>query len=245
MMSINKKSLLPLYHQVEEKLRQDIVNKVYLPSQPIPAESQLQKKFKVSRETVRKAVNNLVLAGLLEKRKGVGTFVTRPGIVHRIGHLYGSSEEISARGMTPGTTFIEKKEVNPPESIRREMNLERGGKVIKIKRIRFANKEPIAVFTSYLPKNFVPDLTLITFKDNSLYKTLGQQFNLFPSEGDEVIEVGSVGIEDAEYLQIPNGSSVLVVKRLTYLENERIIEKLIALYRSDKFIYRVKLRWRT
>ena len=77
MMSIDKQSLLPLYHQVEESLRQNIADGVYLPDQPMPPEIELQKRFNVSRETVRKAVNNLVLAGLVEKRKGVGPFITR------------------------------------------------------------------------------------------------------------------------------------------------------------------------
>ena len=121
MMSINKQSLLPLYHQVEESLRYDIANGVFLPDQPIPTEIELKKNFNVSRETVRKAVNNLVLAGLVEKRKGIGTFVTHPKIVHRVGHIYGSTEEILVRGMTPGTSFIEKKEIRTSESMRREM----------------------------------------------------------------------------------------------------------------------------
>ena len=76
MMSVNKQSLLPLYHQVEESLRQNIADGVYLLDQPMPPEIELQKRFNVSRETVRKAVNNLVLAGLVEKIRGVGTFVT-------------------------------------------------------------------------------------------------------------------------------------------------------------------------
>jgi GntR family transcriptional regulator len=76
MMNIDKHSLLPLYHQVEENLRRDIANRLYQPDQPIPTEIALQKKYDVSRETVRRAVNNLVLAGLVEKRKGVGTFAT-------------------------------------------------------------------------------------------------------------------------------------------------------------------------
>ncbi|MBW1867720.1 MAG: GntR family transcriptional regulator [Deltaproteobacteria bacterium] len=74
MMSVDKQSLLPLYHQVEESLRQNIADGVYLPDQPIPTEIALQKKYDVSRETVRRAINNLVLAGLVEKSKGCGNF---------------------------------------------------------------------------------------------------------------------------------------------------------------------------
>ena len=243
-MPVNKESLLPLYHQVEESLRQDIVNRVYIPGTPIPTETELQKRFNVSRETVRKAVNNLVLTGLVEKRKGVGTFVARPKIVHRTGHLYSSTEEILARGMTPDTAFIEKKEFEPPESMRREMKLEKGVNVIKVKRVRFVNDEPVAILRSYLPKDLAPDLVQVKFENNSLYKTLEQVYNLELNEGDEVIEAGSTEANDAKLLGIPKGSPILVVKRLTYLDNGRVIEKLIALYRSDKFTYQVKLKGR-
>ena len=68
-MSVNRNSLLPLYHQVEEHLRQDIANGVYRADHPIPTELELQEKFNVSRETIRKAVANLVLSGLVEKRR--------------------------------------------------------------------------------------------------------------------------------------------------------------------------------
>jgi len=67
-MSVDKNSLLPLYHQVESCIREDIANRTYLPDQPILTELELQEKFNVSRETVRKAINNLVFAGLVEKR---------------------------------------------------------------------------------------------------------------------------------------------------------------------------------
>ena len=244
MTSINRESLLPLYHQVEEALREDIGNKRYLPGQTIPTEIELQGLFDVSRETIRKAVANLVLAGLLEKRKGLGTFVAHPKIVHRLGRLYASTEEILARGTTPGTTFIEKKEIVPPETMRREMNLKRGDNVIKIKRLRFADEKPVAVLSSYLPSDLVPDLVQVEFRNNSLYMTLEEIYGFKLDEADEVIEAGSIGKKDAKWLEIPEKTPILAVKRLTYLDSGRIIEKLTALYRSDKFKYMVKLKGR-
>ncbi len=243
-MSVDKNSLLPLYHQVESCIRKDIANKIYLPDQLIPTELELQKQFSVSRETVRKAINNLVFAGLVEKRKGVGTFITHPKIVHRVGYVYGSYEEILARGMIPTTTFIEKKEIKPPEIMRKEMVLEKGASVIKIKRLRLANEEPVAILSSYLPMDLVPDLAQVKFENNSLYHTLEKVYHLKLNESNEIIEAGSITGKDANWLQIKKGSPILVVKRLTYLNDSRVIEKLTALYRSDKFKYQVKLKGR-
>lgn len=243
-MSINRNSLLPLYHQVEETIRHEIATNVYLPGQAIPTETELQERYDVSRETVRKAVANLVLAGLLEKRKGVGTFVTSPKIVHRLGSLYGSTEEIMARAATPGTTFIERKEINASTAMIQEMKIPNGSKITKVKRLRFANEEPVAILSSYLPSDLVPDMVRIKFKNNSLYKTLEESYGLRLAEADEVIEAGSISKRDAKWLDIPEKTPILVVKRLTYLDNGRVIEKLTALYRSDRFKYQVKLKGR-
>ena len=244
MMFNPKNTLIPLYYQVEESLRQDITKKVYAQGDPIPTEIELQKQFSVSRETVRKAVNNLVLSGLVEKKRGIGTFVCGQKIVHRIGHLYSSSDEILARGLTPGTIFIEKKEIVLSGTKRREMQLKKGINVIKIKRVRFANGEPVAILSSYVAKDLVPDIARIEFVNDSLYKTLEGIYHLNLSEGDEIIEAGSVKGNDAKLLKIESGSPVLVVKRLTYLDNMQVIEKLTAIYRSDRYKYQVKLKGR-
>ena len=236
---------IPLYFQLKESIRKKIVDKIYLPEQPIPTELQLQKEYSVSRVTVRRAVSDLVLDGLLIKNRGVGTYVARPKIIHRTGSIYGSTEELLARGIKPGTKFLEKREMVPSERIRREMALDKGVRVFKIKRLRLADNEPVAILTSYVNKDLVPDLLKIPFKDDSLYRTLEEIYHLTLYECDEMIEAAMIEGKDASLLGLGKSGPVLVVKRLTYLDNLRIIEKLIAFYRSDKFKYQVKLRGRS
>ncbi|MCP4405745.1 MAG: GntR family transcriptional regulator [bacterium] len=241
---INKNIPMPLYYQVSETIRQRIAQNIYLPGQPIPTEIQLQEEFTVSRETIRKAVNNLVTEGLIEKVRGKGTFVAQSKIVHRIGSIYGSTEEIVARGRIPTTTFLEKSEFSPPDNMRREMGLNASQRAVKIRRLRCTDNKPAAILTSYLPVDLVPNITHTEFIDGSLYKTLEGVYHLILSEADEVIEAGSVGEQEADLLKIQKDSPILVVKRLTFLENLRVIEKLKAFYRSDVFKYQVKLKGR-
>jgi len=245
MMSLlNKNIPVPLYYQVAESIRQNIAQNVYQPGQPIPTEVKLQEEFNVSRETVRKAVNDLVAEGLVEKIRGKGTYVAQYKIAHRIGSIYGCTEEIIVRGMVPTTKFLETIEFIPPESMRHEMGLSTSVQVAKISRLRYANNKPVAILTSYVPTDLAPDIAHIKFINDSLYKTLEGVYHLVLSEADEVIEAGSVGEKEANILEIEDDSPVLVVKRLTYLENMRVIEKLIALYRSDAYKYTVKLKGR-
>ena len=121
------------------------------------------------------------------------------------------------------------------------MELSKEVNVIKVKRVKFVDEEPVAILSSYLPKDLVPDLVRVKLRDDSLYKTLEDIYDLRLSEGDEIIEAGSIRAKDAVLLGIKKASPVLVVNRLTYLDNGRVIEKLTALYRSDKYKYQVKL----
>ncbi len=241
---LNKNNPMPLYYQVAEIIRQRIVQNVYQIGQTIPTEILIQEEFGISRETARKAVSVLITEGLVEKIRGKGTYVTAPKIVHRIGSVYGSFEEIIAQGMIPSTKFLKIIEFPPPKSMRSEMQLNDSVEVVKVKRLRYANDNPAAILTSYLPVDLVPGLAQVNFSNESLYQTLEKNYHLTLSEADEIIEADSVDEKEARLLKIKKNSPVLVVKRITYLENMRVIEKLIAMYRSDIFKYRVKLKGR-
>ncbi len=245
MLTLNKNAPVPLYFQVAESIRDRIAKNLYRRETPIPTEIQLQEEYDVSRETVRKAINELVVEGLLEKIRGKGTYVAAPKIVHRIGSIYGSSEEIIARGMRPSTKFLEKSEIVPSDVIREEMGLTPSDTVVRVRRLRYAEDKPVAILISYLPAELVPDIARIDFVNGSLYKTLEDVYHLVLAEADEVIEALSIGEKEAGLLEIKINSPVLVVNRLTYLDNMRVIEKLVALYRSDAFKYQVKLQGRT
>ncbi|MGH8006555.1 MAG: GntR family transcriptional regulator, partial [Candidatus Binatia bacterium] len=68
----------PLYAKVETSLADDISAGILLTGSQLPPEDRLIERFGVSRTTVRKAIENLVARGLVEIRRGKGTFVAQP-----------------------------------------------------------------------------------------------------------------------------------------------------------------------
>lgn len=74
---INKNSPVPIYHQLEEYIKQQIENGILLEEAVIPSEREFAEKFQISRMTVRQAINNLVSEGYLTRQKGRGTFVNK------------------------------------------------------------------------------------------------------------------------------------------------------------------------
>jgi len=245
MSELNRNTPMPLYFQVAENIREKITQNIYQLGKHIPTETQLQNEYNVSRETIRKAISDLVAEGLIEKVRGKGTFVVEPKIVHRIGSIYGCTEEMLGRGMVPSTKLLEIVELSPPESMRIEMRLTGSAKIIKLKRLKYADNKPVAILTSYIPSELVPGICQDNFMDGSLYKTFEQVYHHVLSKAEEVIEAGSAGEQEAHTLEIQKNSPLLVANRLTYLENGSVIEKLIAFYRSDVYKYNVKMEGRT
>src|SRR5882757_3374151 len=90
----------PLYERVESVLADDIADGSLLPEAQLPPEEGLIERFKVSRTTVRKAIQNLIERGLVEVRRGKGTFVTQPKITQELTELTGFVEDMRALGET-------------------------------------------------------------------------------------------------------------------------------------------------
>ena len=106
----------PLYERVESVLAGDIADGSLPPETQLPSEDGLIERFKVSRTTVRKAIQNLVERGIVEVRRGKGTFVTRPKITQALTELTGFVEDMQAMGRTPTARLLDKRIVAADEA---------------------------------------------------------------------------------------------------------------------------------
>jgi DNA-binding GntR family transcriptional regulator len=82
-MKIDPNSSKPLHLQAEEILRRLIEENDYKNGKLLPSETDMSKQLNISRNTLRQAINKLVIEGLLIRKKGVGTKVAKKGIVRR------------------------------------------------------------------------------------------------------------------------------------------------------------------
>ena len=105
--NMNPNSIVPLYEQVAEFLKRDIENGVYNATGKIPTEAELAEQYKVSRITIRKAMDNLVGDGLVEKKQGKGTFIRRQKFAKDIKNLQSFSEMCRHMNMKPGGQMLE------------------------------------------------------------------------------------------------------------------------------------------
>ncbi|MFZ7332947.1 GntR family transcriptional regulator [Streptococcus pluranimalium] len=142
-------SKIPLYIQIKDYLKGEILNGKYKAGQKIPTEPDIGKLFDVSRVTVRKAIDELVSEGYLVKKQGKGTFVNHKRVQRKMSFVKSFSQSCLDIGLIP-SSIVEKIEViNPSEEIAKKLNITIQDKVIYIQRKRFADDVAIFLENNY------------------------------------------------------------------------------------------------
>ncbi len=230
---IYKDSVIPLYHQLKEILRAQILTRIYKPHQQIPSEHELQKTYGLSRATIRKAIDGLVRDGLIYRLHGKGSFVAPPK-ENQIITLDSFTENMRALGFSQATVVLENKLIREvPAEIAQKLGLERQEAVMKVERLRYLDGEPILVATSYLPAYICPGLEDADLT-GSLYRVLAEEYNVVPSWGEDFIEPVIIEKEAAERLGTEAGSAALLIERHAYTADNDLVEICYSLIRGDK-----------
>lgn len=237
---LNEKAPIALYYQLKEILVEKIKSNEWEIDSKIPTERELCDLYKVSRITVRQALEELENEGFLYRKQGKGTFVTAPKIEQRLSNFYSFSEEIRNMGYTPDTKIIDFKIIASDEVIAKHFN-KNGANLYCIKRLRLANNEPFAIETSYIPCDICPGLTAAEIAAKGLYNTMKTKYDLIPNEAIETFEAVIINPGDASHLNVNKNSPGLLLERTTYA-NQRIVEFCHGIIRGDRYKYRVTLK---
>lgn len=239
--NIDTNSKIPLYLQLEEIVKHEITGRQYKVGDIIPNETELQNKYKVSRSTVRKAIEDLTLEGLLVKKQGRGTFICTPKVTQNLNLITSFGETLLAMGYSPKTKVIKMAEIKAPPKVAEAFGLEPGTKVKYIYRIYLANDEPIAIMINYLAPSVAPDISIDDLSKHSLYQVLENKYGIVLDSAIEVIEARNASESEAKALNIVKSSPLLKTVRITYFPNGSPIEYVIVKSCGYRYSYSLKL----
>jgi GntR family transcriptional regulator len=232
---------VPLYRQIQADLRERIGSGQLAPGSQLETEQELMTRYEVSRATVRQALAGLVNDGLVEIRRGLGTYVRKPAMEHRLGGFYSYSREIERHGMRPGTRVRSLRVEAASQRVAAALEIDRGDPVVALGRTRLADDEAIVTETSYLPADRFAGLELLDFSRRSLYDTLTTEFGVRPTRARESFEPVLMTREEADELGGTAGQPALRVERTTYDADGRVIEYCHSTLRADRYHYSVEL----
>ena len=230
----------PRYIQLYRHLASVIKSGVMEANAQLPPERDLAELADVSRVTVRNAVAKLVQEGVLEQRRGSGTFVRPhpPRLEHSLSALVSFTEYMRQRGKTSTSQILRRGLFLPMPDEQMALGLAGGDWVARVDRLRSADGLPMALEWSSLPQDILADPERV---ETSLYDVLRAQGNA-PTRAVQRITAVNLALTEAQLLNLPEGAAALRIDRTAYLPSGRPIELTRGLYRSDIYDFVAELR---
>ncbi|MGC3002048.1 GntR family transcriptional regulator [Streptomyces sp. G35A] len=229
---------VPKYYRIKQRLLQ--MTEVRAPGAPMPAERLLAVEFRTSRTTVRKAMQELVGEGRLDRIQGKGTFVARPK-VYRALQLTSYTEDMRAQGLTPASQVLDIGYMAAGEELAALLDVARDDRVLRIERLRLAGGEPMAIETTHLSARRFPGLRRNLARRTSLYATLAEVYGVRPAEADETIETSPATPREAGLLGTDVGLPMLLLSRHSRDEQGTPVEWVRSVYRGSRYRFTATL----
>jgi len=235
---------IPKYLQISAWIKELIQSGRYEKGGILPSEMELARICQVNRNTLRQAISELTTAGILQKKKGLGTFVcaeTPLAITHKLKSISSFSDDLKELGIKEKTRIIKKGAEEAKEQVARKLILSpSGGWVVAIRRLRTGNEVPFIYEESYLPYHTFKDILEMDLT-GSMYQIIYESFNVTLARSDQTIRAVNLKGRIASYLDVPENTAALFMESLTYDDNNIPVELLYSYYRGDKYVFEVEL----
>lgn len=227
-------AITPLYVQLMEELETSIRNGVYKPGDKIMTEAEMAKEYGVSLITVRKAVGSLMEKGLVVRKQGKGTFVTKPKYSRNMKKLQSFTEMCEQMGVKPGAQVLENRLIMADKKVADRLGIEPGSNVVYISRLRLADGEPVQVEKSYFPLKYA-FLLEEDLNNGSMFECLKEKAGAKVASSEKMIELCRATAEEAALMDVKKGDYLLFVKSTAYDENGEPMYAGIQLINGDRF----------
>ena len=237
---INRELEETVHNQIYNGLKGLIDNRILEPGVYLPPEHRLAEMWQVARGTVRGALNQLAEEGVLERRPGKGTWVASFKIQQFLGRLTSFTEDMRSRGLAPTSELLAVDSVIPNLSTQQLFGTDMQF-VWKLVRRRFANDLPVAIETCFIRSSIAERPHLENSSTSSLYEFY-RSVGIQPHRAVQLVEAVNLNAELADLLQVQTGTAAFKQERITYDQNEQVIEVVESYYRGDLYKLQAELR---
>lgn len=238
---IEKNSIIPIYHQLYTAILEAIEDGAYKSHDRLPSENELSKEFGISRNTAQKSLQQLVDQGYAYRTQGKGTFVADNMVTYSVTASLSFSAEIIGLKKVPESKLLHAREISSTNHLVINLQIGKGDPVYSIQRIRFVDKIPMALQTSFLPVNLVPGLINLEFEEDSLFKTIKKYFGHDISNASELLKTAKCDAYEAKLLKVQEGDAVFLLERVTKLADGKVLEFVKTVLRGDKSSFSIEL----
>ncbi len=240
-MSERGRNGLPAYQKIQRAIRQRIEAKQLKPGDAVSSERELARIHNVSLMTARHALATLEREGVVERRRGAGTFVAQPRI--QLNKLMSYTEQMASRGLPPTSKVIAAKIVEDEPEIAARLGLGASSRMVKIERVRLTADEPFALETCYLSATEFADLVDAPLARASLFSAVEHDYGVELAYADEEVDATFAEGHVAQLLNLKAGAALMRIRQVIYSSKTKPVMYVIGFYRSERhslFIRRLR-----
>jgi GntR family transcriptional regulator len=222
-----------MYHQIARSIQNRIYQGIYQPGDPIPTEKELSREFGVARLTVRDALRDMILQGVLIARRGSGTYVSATLPVVRPVNFIGFLDDMFLQPFSMDTAVVRVEEIAPPEVVRSALQLAEDEKVLVTELIRGINGQPTRHVTLYLPARFERNFDREKLGNTSIPALIEKAIGRRLSNSTQTLSAEGAPADIATHLQLSLGAPVLK-SEYVLSDSEDPISMTVVRDRSDQ-----------
>lgn len=226
--------------QVADVLRRHVLQGLVADG-ALPCESDLAGDFGVSRNTVREALELLRREGLVDRIPGVGTVVVQGKYLHGLDQLQGLAETLSGSGQVRNEVRVSGL-VPAPGAVARRLGLEPGEVVVYLERRRLCDGVPLSLDLTYVARDLGEALLAEDLRGRDVFSILEGISGRSLGSAEVTVEAVAADAHSAAILEVPSGSPLLMLERLTHLDDGRPVDLEFIRFRGDRISMRGTVR---
>ncbi|OBG21681.1 GntR family transcriptional regulator [Mycolicibacterium celeriflavum] len=206
----------------------------------LPGEQELAAEFFVSRNTIREALSVLKDEGLIERGPRTGTHVAVRKYDHGLDALVGLQETFKEYGEVRNEVRAVQRLAAPP-AVARKLCLDPGAQVVFVERLRYLGDLPLSLDLTYLVADVAAAVLAHPLETNDVFALIEQVSGQRLGTASLALEAVAADAHSAATLQIPAGAALLMLERLTRLDDGRPVDLEYIRMRGDRITMRGNL----
>ncbi len=225
--------MLPAYIKIHDAIKKDIEKEVWTIGSRLPSERDLAEHFEVSRMTLRQAITLLVEEGILERRVGSGTYVASHRVQERMRGTTSFTEIVNSQGRKPSSKLISYQRQLASDTEINQLQLEQSDYVIRMERIRYADKVPLVYEVASIPEKFIKNVKKTDITEHFFQTLTSNGYEIGKSQQTIYAKIASERV--ASYLEVAKGHAILALTQVSFFTDGRPFEYVRSQYVGDRF----------
>ncbi len=201
----------------------------------LPSEAELMRGFGVSRVTVRLAMDNLLKRNIIVRKQGMGTFAKKRVMTQEVDDLFGFYPALLSRGLNPKIRILDYKIIPPDWEIREKLELPPTAKILRFTRQYLLGPALVPIIQMHIPQDLAKSWTREEASSRNSFRLLEEKAGTPVLSSTIVIRSSPASDKIGKWLEVPKGSPVLELRRLSFSSGKRPVEYAVLFFPGGSY----------